>query len=61
MEKVEQINLFIYLKGIKKPFHAIVSSQHQIDDLINNLNTKDIIEFGQIIFAKSEFRFIKVY
>ena len=58
--QIEQIHLFIYLKSVRKPIHAILSSSDQITTFYNMLNTEDVIKFGQIMFAKSEFKYARI-
>lgn len=60
MESIEQINLYIYLKGIRKPFHAVLSSEAQVDSFFALLSTDKVVKFGQIIFPISEFRYAKI-
>ncbi len=49
------IELDIYLKGVKKPIVLLLDTEKQLNDFYKELETHDIVKFGQVIFRRDEF------
>lgn len=59
---LEKIIIKIYLKDMKKPLcTAILTSEDQLQEFLNELNGENrFIEFGQVAFNKTEFKYYTV-
>lgn len=59
---MQKIVMKIYVKNKRRPLCIVdVESQETFDKLYDMLNTGDqVIKFGQIIFASSEFRYATI-
>lgn len=49
------IELRIYLKEKKKPLILLLDTEKQLNDFYEELETHDIVKFGQVIFRRDEF------
>lgn len=49
------IELDIYLKGVKRPIVLLLDTEKQLNDFYKELETHDIVKFGQVIFRRDEF------
>ena len=49
------IELDIYLKGVKKPIVLLLDTEKQLNNFYKELETHDIVKFGQVIFRRDEF------
>lgn len=58
---MQKIVLRIYIKGMKKPLCTCdVENENVLDTIYQKVKNDDIVKFGQIIFAKSEFRYATI-
>ena len=59
--EINEITLKIYIKNKKIPFTAILSSEKQLENFVNELkSTEEVIKFGDIIFLKKDLKYITI-
>ena len=49
------IELHIHIKGVKRPIILELENDKQVDAFYRELETHDIVRFGQLIFRRDEF------
>lgn len=49
------IELRIYLKGKRGPLVLLLDNEKQMNDFYKELETHDIVRFGQVIFKREDF------
>ena len=52
---MENIELHIHIKGVKRPIILELENDKQVDAFYRELETHDIVRFGQLIFRRDEF------
>lgn len=49
------IELRIYLKDVRRPIVLLLDTEKQLEDFYKELETHDIVKFGQVVFKRDEF------
>lgn len=58
---MKQIKIKIYLKSRRMPLTAIINSEDIIKKLIDSLRSDSVVEFGNVVFPASDFKFLSFY
>ena len=59
-DKVEQIEIKIYLKSKRRPFIMVVSSEKRVTELYEMMCSSNIVHFGNIMFPISELKRVEI-
>ena len=49
------IELHIHIKGVRRPIILELDTDKQVNEFYRELETHDIVRFGQLIFRRDEF------
>lgn len=54
------IEIWIRLKGVKKPIIVVPNSKEDFDKLYENIETHDVIKFAGLIFRRDDISYISL-